>query len=476
VGGVNPVSHHFSGVNTYPVRLTIVTDFGCSGDTTIPIQVVASPKIGIGGFNPACEPATLTFTGIEVTPDPYGPLSWSWNFDNGQTANVQNPGPISYPKAGSYAVKLTATNTKGCATTYPAVADSLKIYPLPNVNAGRDTTICWSNPATPFPLHATGDPAVSFTWQPPADGTVSCTACADAMATAAETTYFVVTGQSPPIGCQRNDTIKVKVNTPVTVAVGPPDSVCLGQSAQLTASGADIYSWTPGAGLSNPDIANPVATPTADQLGGALHNVITYSVTGYDDIKCFSDTKSINVTAFQYPTIDLGPDITLPVGSSYQINGNGSPDIVSMTWSPTTSLSCINCLDPIANPIKTIDYKLTVVNDGGCFSSDGIHINVVCTNGNFFIPNTFSPNGDGVNDRFIVRGKGLNIIPSITIYNRWGQIVFEKRNFAPNDESQGWDGTFNGKPAPSDVYIYTVQILCDNATLIPYHGNVTLVR
>jgi gliding motility-associated-like protein len=139
-------------------------------------------------------------------------------------------------------------------------------------------------------------------------------------------------------------------------------------------------------------------------------------------------------------------------------------------------LSCTNCLTPFASPIKTTDYILKAENDGTCVSEDSIRITVIGTSGNFFIPNTFSPNGDGSNDRFIVRGRGLNIIPSIAIFNRWGQVVFEKRNFAPNDAASGWDGTFNGKPAPSDVYIYTIQILCDNSTLIPYHGNVTLIR
>jgi gliding motility-associated-like protein len=290
------------------------------------------------------------------------------------------------------------------------------------------------------------------------------------MANSPVSTSFVVHGLSP-FGCQASDTIDVTVNVPVTVTVSGPDSVCIGQSTQLVASGAAIYSWTPAEGLSDPNIANPVATPSTGQIG-----ITNFQVTGWDNIKCFSDTRTIPITTFNYPTLNLGPDVTIPVGSSYQINANGSPDIVSMNWSPVNALSCTNCPDPLANPIKTTDYVLNVINDGGCTASDSIKITVICNNGNFFLPNTFSPNGDGSNDRFVVRGKGVNVIPAITIFNRWGQVVFEKRNFAPNDESSGWDGTFNGKPAPSDVYIYTVQILCDNSTLIPYHGNVTLIR
>ena len=466
LAGMNPmVAHVYNVVNTYTVTLTITTVNGCAGQFALPVQVVASPQVDIGGLVPQCEPATLTFTGIELVPDPNGPLTWAWDFGNGQTSVIQNPPAVNYPKAGQYYVQVIGKNTSGCVDT---ATQQLNIYKIPKVDAGPDMTVCWNGPD--YQLNATGDLGNSYTWQPPVNGTLSCYPCASPMANSPVSTYFVVNGQSP-FGCQANDTINITVNMPVTVTASGPDSVCLGQSTQLVASGAAIYAWTPATGLSDPTISNPMSTPTSSQIG-----ITNYQVTGWDNIKCFSDTKSIQITTFNYPTLNLGPDVTIPVGTSYQINGTGSPDIVSLNWLPATALSCTNCLTPLASPIKTTNYVLRAINDGTCASSDSIKITVICNNGNFFIPNTFSPNGDGSNDRFIVRGKGLNIIPSITIFNRWGQVVFEKRNFAPNDEASGWDGTFNGKPAPSDVYIYTIQILCDNATLIPYHGNVTLIR
>lgn len=467
-GMLPTISHIFTTVQKYNVTLTITTVYGCADTKTLPVEVVAAPQISIGGLTPQCEPATLNFTGNETVADPNGPLIWAWDFGNGQTSAAQNPPAVLYPKAGTYTVTLTATNSLGCTSTIPSPANPLIIYPIPKVDAGSDMTVCLNGPD--FQLNATGDPGNTYTWQTPVNGTLSCYPCANPMANSTVSTYFVVNGQSP-FGCSANDTVKIKVNAKETVTVSGADSVCLGQSAQLQASGADLYTWTPATGLSNPSIANPVATPDGTQIG-----VTSYQVTGTDDIKCFSDTKTIQVTTFNYPTIELGPGVTIPVGTSYQINGTGSSDIVTLNWIPATDLSCTNCLNPTASPIKTTDYVLHVVNDGGCAASDSIRIMVICDGKNFFIPNTFSPNGDGSNDRFIVRGVGLNVIPSITIFNRWGQVVFEKRNFAPNDEASGWDGNFNGKPAPSDVYIYTIQILCNNATLIPYHGNVTLIR
>ncbi len=382
------------------------------------------------------------------------------------------PAPVSYPKAGEYVVQLIATNTKGCKDTTDTTPPShLFIYPIPAVNAGADATIC---DTSSLQLNATGN-ATSYNWLPPATGNLSCLACTNPIATSPVSTYFILNGTTLQ-GCQAKDTIQVTVNTQVTVNAFGTDSVCLGQSANLNATGAAIYNWTPAQGLNDPNIASPVATPDASQIGGAPSAVITYTVTGYDNKKCYSDTKSINVTAFNYPVIGLTPNATINVGNSYQINSTVTTNVVSLNWTPSNTLSCSNCLTPLATPTKTTKYVLTAVNDGGCATIDSIRVQVICDGTNFFVPNTFSPNGDGVNDHFVVNGVGLNVIPSITIYNRWGQIVFQKSNFAPNVPSEGWDGTFNGKPAPPDVYIYTIQILCNNATLIPYHGNVTLIR
>jgi gliding motility-associated-like protein len=468
------VPHFYASAGVYNATLSITTMGGCTGTASLPITVAASPQIDINGLVSQCEPAILTFSGVEVVPDPNGPLTWSWNFGNGQTGTGQNPAPVSYPKAGEYVVQLIATNIKGCTdTTDTSPPSHLFIYPIPAVNAGADTTICLG---TPLQLNATGA-ATSYNWLPPVNGaSLSCLACNSPIADPVPTsTYFVVNGTSIN-GCQAKDTIQVTVNTPVTVSISGPDSVCLGQSVQLTATGAAIYSWTPAEGLNNPNIGNPLAKPDAAQAGSAPSTVLTYQVTGYDSKKCFSDTKTVNVTVFNYPVITLAPNVTINVGSTYQMNPTVSTNVVSYSWTPPGTLSCANCLAPVAKPTITTKYKFTAVNDGGCASSDSIRVQVICTGANFFVPNSFSPNGDGVNDQFIINGVGLNVIPSIIIYNRWGQIVFQKSNFAPNSAGAAWDGTFNGQPAPADVYVYTIQILCDNATLIPYHGNVTLIR
>ncbi len=447
----------YSTTGQYLVTLTISTTHGCMATTTKLIKVVASPQVDISGAISSCLPATETFQGVILVADTSA-FTWAWDFKNGATGTGQNPPAQLYTKAGFYAIHVVATNSSGCTDEADA---PLYIYPIPDLSAGIDTTICLGQT---LQLNATG--AANYTWQPPTSSSLSDPNINNPVASPIVNTAYIVKGFST-YGCQAFDTILVKVNQPVTVTVSNADSVCIGQSVQLTASGAALYAWTPTAGLNNPSIANPIATPSV---------TTNYQVVGSDDHYCFSDTKTINITVFNYPVIELGPDVTIPIGTSYQVPGTGSADITNLTWTPTTGLSCTDCVAPLITPIKTTTYRLEAVNVGGCASNDSVRITVVCNGSNFFIPNTFSPNGDGHNDRFYVQGVGLNVIPSITIFNRWGQIVFQKTSFAPNVPSDGWDGKIDGKPAPADVYVYTIDILCDNATLIPYHGNVTLIR
>ena len=308
--------------------MVVTTQFGCSDTDSMLIKIVANPQIDIGGVVSQCVPAILNDTGVFLVPDTSS-LTWKWDFDNGQTSNLQNPVAQTYNKAGHFIVKLVAVNSTGCSDS--ASAD-LFVYPLPLVTAGPDTTICLGQSIL---LQANG--AAGYNWLPPTNTSLSCTNCQSALATPLITTSYYVQGTST-LGCMAIDTIVVNVNQPVTVTVSPDDSACIGQSIQLTANGAALYAWTPAASLSNATLSNPMATPSA---------TTNYRVIGSDNLYCFSDTQYVNVTVFNYPTISAGPDATINVGSSFQIVGSGSADIVSLNWLPVTGLSLHNL--PVSN-------------------------------------------------------------------------------------------------------------------------------
>jgi gliding motility-associated-like protein len=101
---------------------------------------------------------------------------------------------------------------------------------------------------------------------------------------------------------------------------------------------------------------------------------------------------------------------------------------------------------------------------------------VICDKGQLFIPNLFSPNGDGMNDVFYPRGVGLKEVTSFRVFNRWGEMIFEKTNIALNDESMGWDGTYKGQSLPTDVFVYTLEGICETGEKISWKGDISLVR
>ncbi|RYY00155.1 MAG: gliding motility-associated C-terminal domain-containing protein, partial [Gammaproteobacteria bacterium] len=212
--------------------------------------------------------------------------------------------------------------------------------------------------------------------------------------------------------------------------------------------GADKYTWIPSTAVANPAIGSTTANPAVTTL---------YKVVATDNYNCFIDTGYVNIKVWPYPAVDAGTDKTVSIGTALTLQPVYSSDITQYQWSnPMQTLSCTTCPAPtVQTKGEKNTYKIRVVNEGGCEATDEITIYTICNGGNLFIPNTFSPNTDGKNDRFYPRGKGLNQIKSLRIYNRWGEVVFTVTNFTANDPSVGWDGTFKGSPLPPDVYVYT---------------------
>jgi gliding motility-associated-like protein len=190
---------------------------------------------------------------------------------------------------------------------------------------------------------------------------------------------------------------------------------------------------------------------------------------------CKNDVSK-NVAVVPLPEIRIFADPVIISGTGMVIPTTYSSNVISYAWTPASGLSCLDCANPYCKPQFTTKYKVSVIDSNGCASSRDITVTVICNDKNYFIPNTFSPNGDGMNDVFYPRGSGINRIQSMRIFNRWGEMVFEKRNFVANEASEGWDGRVKGKPADQDVYVYIIEFICDNAAIVPIRGNVALIR
>jgi gliding motility-associated-like protein len=189
-------------------------------------------------------------------------------------------------------------------------------------------------------------------------------------------------------------------------------------------------------------------------------------------IEC--DTNIRNAFAGKDTTICLGDSIR--IGTNDTIKGN-----YDFLWSPTIGLNDTNVQNPYAKPEQTTSYQLMQSYYNSYYTSDVITITVIdCfvpppdTNTEikqvFYIPNIFSPNSDGNNDILFVRGENISVV-SISIYNRWGEKVFES-----NDIFKGWDGNYKGKPCPAEVYVYSCNVTFLNGEIKKTGGNITLVR
>jgi gliding motility-associated-like protein len=202
----------------------------------------------------------------------------------------------------------------------------------------------------------------------------------------------------------------------------------------------------------------------------------TFTITTYamNSSGC-RDTTTQNILVNPLPVINIPGQMTVQAGFPVTIPATYSPNTVSWIWSPSTGLSCANCPQPDAGPKFNTKYQVYFTDNNGCSNLGEIDVIVICKDANLFIPNTFSPNGDGSNDIFYPRGKGLERIITFRIFNRWGEVVFEKRNFPVNNAAFGWDGTFKGNKPKADVYVYQAEVFCDNGDIIRLNGNIALI-
>ena len=449
--------HQYTKPGTYTVQLLATTEAGCT-DTYIltnAVTVFESPQIEIGGATEACAPASLTFNGT-ILKGNAATLAWDWSFGNGQKAAGQNPSAQVYTRDGHYAVTAIATDANGCSDT---AARSITIHPLPTTHAGADALVCRGSS---IKLSATG--AATYTWKASAD--LDCTTCPAPVATPTTNTTYYVTGATA-FGCTTTDSVRITVRQPFTLTTAPGDTICAGEVTALGATGADRYTWYPSTGLDNAGSGKTKARPMVTTL---------YTVVGRDSDNCFADSAKVLIKVNPLPSVEAGSDVTASAGTAVQLRAAASSDVTSWQWMPTQGLNCATCPEPVASPRTSTKYNVVVRNAGGCSGSDDVTVSVVCNGGNLFIPNTFSPNGDGSNERFYPRGTGIHLIKSLRVFNRWGEVVFERLNFNANDAAAGWDGTFKGARLSPDVYIYSCEVVCINNEVIPFKGDITLLR
>jgi gliding motility-associated-like protein len=356
--------------------------------------------------------------------------------------------------AGTYPVVLQVSNGWGCTAS---LNGELVVLPLPVVTTSKDTVVCVGDAASLM-----GYGAIAYSWGPP--GTLGCINCNPAPATPLVPSTYSVIGTDIK-GCKDTAFVSVGHRTHTIAAAWGDTAICFGQEVAIFDTGGHTYVWTPPMGLSNNTIFNPMASPGSST---------TYTVVAQLGT-CIPDTDYVHVEVYSLPKVDAGPDQEVLAGTPVQLSATGF-NTVTYVWTPSTGLSCFNCPNPEAIVSVTTTYVVTGTSQFGCKHSDSMTVYLFCNNSQVFVPNTFTPNADGENDVFYPRGVGVELVSAFRIYNRWGELLFERKNINLNDASNAWDGSYNdGEPRP-DVYVYVIQATCTNGQPLLIKGDVTIVR
>lgn len=344
---------------------------------------------------------------------------------------------------------VMGTNAGGCAATDSVV---VAIIPSPDVQAmPSDTTICAGYNIL---LQASG--AVSYTWSPATY--LNNITSPNPIASPAQSIRYYVTGTNAS-GCKNVDSVNITVNPSPVVNITPVSpEICLGASVTLQATGGNSYSWSPPSELDNPMSAAPLAHPSVN---------MTYHVRVVDGNNC-EGYDSVTVTVHPLPEVHIIADSNVVIcGHRVRLRATGAH---TYAWQPAALCDNPSDSDPWIDPKSQTYFYVTGTDIHGCTDVDSIKIDVIKSSV-LFVPNAFSPNGDGKNDVFMPVAYCDMRLKFFAVYNRYGERIYSS-----SDQNPGWDGCYNSKKADMGTYFWYVEAIDESGKSFVKKGDVTLVR
>ena len=451
------------GESAGSATITYATGAGCIATHTFTVTPAPGP---IKGITEVCINATSILTDTVV--------GGTWSSTQTAVATVSNGTPTIHTTVGGVGTgttTVTYTLGDGCAASTVVTTE-----PLPVPYLLDSPVVCrWSSGTT---LTANAGEA-SYLWTPNIFITPSNTVQAPTFHDTANLVYTLT--ETSIFGCVDSIKIPVTVYDSAFTSVSNDTIICRGLSAHLQAySSSDTVTndqtkwlWSPGSSLSNDAINDPIATPDS---------TTTYTVQITEN-PCYSATREVTVTVIQIPDIAITETMPEPMvaGSSDGLSASIINGVVvsSWAWMPSdATVSCDTCPTTIVTPTNSTTYTVSATTPIGCVGYGEITVNLICKEmEQVFVPNTFTPNGDGNNDRFYLSGKGLGKITRMSVYNRWGEEVFHAEGIDANTPAQGWDGTYRGQILEPDVFVYVIELLCEvNNVPFTIKGDISLVR
>ncbi len=413
---------------------------GCASADTVTVTVV---RLVAAGDTLICEggAAQLFASGVD---------NYQWL----PPASLNDPAsadPVASPDSSiTYQV---IGNSALCGADTASV--TIQVDLIPEDPAGRDTSICFQPDSISIGIdHIAG---YTYNWKPITG--LSNPASADPNALPDTATTYILSGINTVTGCTFEDTVHVSF---VSFHAAGDTSLCEGGTVQLTASGMDAYQWLPANVFDDPASSDPLA-----QVDSSL----TLQVIGTSLI-CGADTLSVSIEVFPELVVDAGENVTILIGEEVQLDACCGD---FYRWSPVEGLDDPEIANPVATPEVTTVYRVQVSDSNGCAKADSLTVSL---EKDLFIPTMFSPNGDGVNDRFRILGSGIGQL-HWRIYNRWGEIVYETSDVTEATQ-RGWDGAYKGRFQGTEEFVWHLTGEFADGSELNYKGKnvgaVALIR
>ena len=365
------------------------------------------------------------------------PYTFSWS----SGASTTSIGNLS---GGTYTVSVLDMN--GCAAFASATIE--EPGPL-GASAGLADGISCSGAADGVIMVSAqgGTPSYTYNWSNGANTA--------AVSNVAPGTYTVLVSDSN--GCQVSDVITVTEPAPLQLTLQPEDVSCYGyadgQIESTVTGGTPAYTYSWSNGSSTPGYSGVAGTYTLTVTDA---NGCVISATG-----SVAEPPPLNVVLDLYMEVYAGDSVYL----SPQVSGGSGSYLYE--WTPGETVTCSTCLSTYAWPERNTRYEILVTDANGCTAEADALIEIINT---FFIPNTFTPDGDGFNEVFAASSTKVKDF-EMYIFDRWGEVVFHS-----TDIGTGWDGFFRGSPAKQDVYVYKINVRFDNNKSEQLFGHVNLLR
>lgn len=263
-------------------------------------------------------------------------------------------------------------------------------------------------------------------------------------------------------GCPETDTFEITIYALPTPTIDLADFICIEGDPTL------LLGDPTGGSFSGTGVLGNEFDPALAGATGAYNVVYTYT----DANGCTNTaTGTINVVE---NFVDAGLDLYVPEYGTAVLNAIGG---TTFLWEPPAGLSCADCPSPVFDSLLSQTYTVTSWDIYGCIAFDSVTVNVVPVfDPVVFIPNTFTPNSDNINDFLNAFGSDVASVEIMQIYDRWGEMIYSLDNVTANDPNAGWDGTFNGEPVLQGVYAYYMLVVLEDGMKQQVKGNITLIR